>query len=694
LSYANLLTKEGIKADYLAVLRPARQVTGFSLVSGSVYSKSFDYGFVSGVEVNGLALAEGSSSTLSAGQFYWDDSAQILYVRTSDSANPSSKFVVVVYEIYVATSEQHWFRDPTDDTTKQVYFEPLIARVPAIKTVVKDLAFGFLPVQSTAIGLNNADKVLNRHVYDGSFNGREILIYHLLDALETENLKLVMRGRMSNLSWNDSTMNIRIFDAVDVFETEFRPDQETQFYSSSDYPDLDPNFEGKPIRHVYGVVDGFVPVNVSYVDQSPGISDNREWKVISDGTNQYQKTATVPASPASTTTRTYVDSAQGFLVGDTALINKATDESVLITAVNRTGSNYIEHDTLGSGAATAGDTVFRGTVARIDIVSQGAKYTALYGRDYTESVDSDGVVGFEFTTTMEANVGMPENLSPSDTVFCRVYGKQNNVTSGGSPFGSNDSETGNILALPIVLLDILKTYAGLSEASINLSSFTTLLTDASDRIGFAIPESASSKFPKLKDIIASLCQTGLVSLFVDNDLKWKATRLKALGSVSGTIENDEILERAIVYDFSYDDVYSDVVVSFAKRERSENGVSEGFKLERASSNTAKYLHKVNRTLEVESLHFDRDDAAQLATRLVAFYGDRQGELTIDTKNRFFGFTIDEILRVTRTSLPGFSFDEDTENSRDFNIRQTEKSLRRVKLTLNDLKGVGDNSSEF
>lgn len=40
-----------------------------------------------------------------------------------------------------------------------------------------------------------------------------------------------------------------------------------------------------------------------------------------------------------------------------------------------------------------------------------------------------------------------------------------------------------------------------------------------------------------------------------------------MGSVSGTIEDDEILDGSINYDFDYSDVYSDVVVKFGREEK-------------------------------------------------------------------------------------------------------------------------------
>ena len=693
MSYQELLSSEGILAQVLVIMRPARKVSSWTLHSGSIYYNAFDYGFVTGVSVNGVALTEAASYSLSAGEFYWDNDFETLYIRTSDSANPSTKFVTVTYEIYVSNIDGHWYRDPLDETSLDVYYEPLIARAPTVKSTVKDLVFGIMPVQSTGMVLNNADKVLNRHVYDSSFKGREVLVYHVLDELNVDNIKLIMRGRMDSVAWNDLQVSIKIFDSFDEFNNEFRPPQGSAFYTTESYPNLDTNFIGKPIRYVYGIANGFVPVNLDYNPDAATTGNNRTWGVCSDGLNQYQRSATVPASPASSATGTFVDDATGLSEGDTVRIIKATPESRALLTVDYT-NNYVTHAALSSGNASGGSTVFRGTVARVDIVQQGKKYTALYGRDYTESVDVSGTVKFTFVSALESNLSMPNTLSPNDTIYCRVYGKRNNVTLNGPAYGSNDDEAGNLMNLPGILLDVVKRGAGIPESRINIDSFTELAVDSDDRLGFAIPDESQNKFPKLKEIIADICQTGLVSFYVDDDLKWAASRLKPLAAASGEIDNTEILENSFSYDFDYSDIYSDVVVSYAKREKSESGINASSKTAKASSETAQYLHSVNKTLEVDSLHYDDTHASRLATRLAAFYGDRQGLVEFETKNRFFGFTIDEIITVNKESLPGFAYTEGTEQSVDLNIRSTEKSLRRVKLSLNDLKGITASSGEF
>lgn len=686
MAYTDLLEEEGINAQYLAILRPSRRVTSFTLFSGSVYYNDFDFGYVYSVSVNGVALAEGSSSSLSAGQFYWDNDAGRLYVRKSDSVAPlAGDYLVVTYELHFGTFDAHWYRIPTDDTTTTVYFDPVISAVPEIKSNVSELLFGVLPTLSTSIRLINAEHIFEKHLYDSSFNGKEILIYHWLDELSTANMKLVQRGRLGNVTYNRGTITLQIFDNLNVFDKEFRSTQE--FFNVTDYPSVDSSFIGKPVRTVYGVVDGFVPVNIDYVRDTPTTSDNRDWIVRANGSSRNDITRTVPASPSSTTTRTYVDSVAGFKLGDSVWIDKASDEYRFVTAI---GANYIEHAAL-SVAATTGDTVKRGTVGYVDIIQNGTRFRAHYNRDYTISTHASGALQFTFSTSLESNLSMPSTLSTTDQVNCRVYGKQNSVTLSGGAFGGNSTQYANLTSLEVILFDILKTYAGLTESEINLTSFTDL--NVTDEIGIAIPEKSSDNYPKIKDVLVRILKSGLVRLYLDFDQKWKVSALAPITTTSKTIEDEEILRDSVDYDFDYSDLCSDFVVSYNHGERNETG-NETYQLVRASNSLAKYLHGVNKTFSHESLHIDSSGAQTLCNRLSYALGDRLGVMSLSTKNRFFNNIVGDDIEVTSNKLPGFEFDSAVENSRDFRVEQIQKSLRRVTIKLSDQKGIQDNSGSW
>lgn len=687
MSYTDLLDDEGINAQYLAILRPSRRVTTWTLLSGSVYYNSFSYGYVYSVSINGVALTLGSSTSLSAGEYFWDNEAGRLYVRKSDSLAPNSNdFIVVDYELHFGTFDAHWHRIPTDDTTTVVYFDPVISDVPEIKSNVSELLFGVLPTLSTSIRLINAEHIFEKHLYDSSFNGKEILIYHWLDELTTANMKLVQRGRLGNVSYNRGTISAQIYDNLNLFDKEFRSTQE--FFNVTDYPGVDPSFIGKPVRTVYGVVDGFVPVNIDYVRDTPVTSDNRDWVVRANGSSRNDITRTVPASPVSTTTRTYLDNVTGFKLGDSAWLNKTTDEYRFVTAI---GADYIEHPALVSGAAAAGDTVLRGSVGFVDIIQGGIRYRAHYNRDYTLATHASGALQFTFSSSLESNLSMPQTLSSSDQIYCRVYGKQNAVTLSGGAFGGNSTAYGNLTSLKVILFDVLKSYAGLSESAINLTSFTDL--NVTDEIGIAIPEKANDNYPKIKDVLVRLLKSGLVRLYLDFDQKWKVSAMAPITTSTKEITDDEILLNSIAYEFDYSDLCSDFVVSYNHGERSETG-NETFNLVRTTNNLAKYLHGINKTFSHESLHIDAAGAQVLANRLSYILGDRLGTMTLGTKNRFFDNIVGDDIEVFSTKLPGFNFDATVVNSREFRIENIEKSLRRVRIKLSDQKGIQDNSGSW
>jgi len=347
LSYAALLQEEGIKAHYLAVLKPARVVTGWSLVSGTLYKVDFLLGHVISVSKDGSFLTEVGASP-SFGEFWFDYTNGELYINTN---NPSSATIVVAYEIFIGTIGAHWHRIPTDATTRVVYYEPLIMQPPQSRAMLSESLSGFLPTQSSNIIIGNPDHIFEEHLYESSFNKKTIDIYHWLDELDTDNIKKIMSAIGGNVRYQVDRILINLLDRIDIFDQEWR-NLGKSFYSSSDFPNIDPDAIGRPVRFVAGTADSINITNLDYESENPTTSTNRIWGVRDGNLNPIVQT--VSASPASTTTRTYLNDTDGLNIGDGVWLDKATDEYRIITAVNRTGSEYIEHAALVSGAASGG----------------------------------------------------------------------------------------------------------------------------------------------------------------------------------------------------------------------------------------------------------------------------------------------------------------------------------------------------
>lgn len=693
MSYASLLSVEGIASQYLIIMKPRYLLTGFTLLSGTKYSKTFSLGQIVKVNSDATTLTEATSSALSDGSWFFDINTNIFYLDIG--SDPALKSIVIVYELYFGTFDSYWYRIPDDNTSREVYFEPLIKKSPAINLTVTDSLFGFMPSQSSNVVLSNATHLLQEHLYSSSFNNCDVELWHWLDELTLTNVKLLFKGLCGNVTYNDNDVSILVIDRNQIFKNEFRNIVGSSYYSITDFPNIDPNFSNRPIRKCFGFVDKLVPVNIDYVANNPTTSDNRIWICTNDETNLGSVSTTVPASPASTTTRTYLTSTNGFRVDDTVWIDSSSgpsfDQYVTIIAV---GANYIDHETVGTAAASA-SVVKRSFVGNVKIYKDNELYVAKYGRDFTEYTDgTNKVAGFQFTTTLEANLTLPSNLKTTDLVYCRVYGHKVTATLGGNPFGSNSTTTSSLTNGIVLLYEIIKSYLGLPESDIDTAAFTSLEATITDEIGFVVPYQRQLDFPLISDIITKIAQTLLLKVFLNDDNKWTITQIGPIGTTTKTIEDDEIIKDSFAYSFDYNDIVSDVIINYNRKEVStRNEISnDSFDKVYQNSDIAKFLHQIKKQKTFESFHFIESEAQILCNRLCFIYGDRNGVVELTTKNRFFDSLIGDEITLTRTRNLGFQYDAEIERSRNLSIVSIQKSLNNIRIELSDQKGIEDNSA--
>lgn len=690
MTYANLLDNEGINSQYLLVMKPRRVISGsWTNTSGTIYKISFTLGEVIATLDDGTALTEAASASVSSNEFYYDSENQELYVDVG--ADPASSQMIVTYELYFGTFDAHINRVPTDSSTRTVYFEPLIVRSPTIKSSTSDLLFGFLPTFSGSVTISNATNYLQEHLYESSFSNAEFDLYHWLGDLENANIKKVLTGLCNEVTYSDQNVTFNTLDNSEVFNKEYRNPTGPSYFTSATFSELDPAFENRPIRQVFGFVDGFRPVNIDYLQDSPTTSDNRKWICFADETNVGTVTTTVLASPSSTTTRTYLTSADGFQVGD-QFRNENNAETLIITAVNKTGDHYIEHN--AGTTASSGDDITRPFIANVFLQREGVIYQAVYVRDYTLIEDATNkVAGFEFTTAMESNNGGGQ-LQTNDVVWCRVYGHTNQNTLSASSFGSDSATTGT-LANPVVILYQLLKELGITESQMNTTSFSSLESSVSEEVGFAIPAMSTGDFPTYKKLIIDLCQSILMKIFIDDDIKWKIALTAPVGASDKSVSDDEILDGTFKYRFSYKDIISLAIVEYAFREISAEGVAGGiYKAIQSSSTLAQNLHGIERQKTFKSLNYSSTDATTLADHIKYALGDRRGIATIRTKNRFFDTILDQVIEVSREQLPGNAYISGTERTRDFAAVKTAKSLKEITIDIDDQKGIEDNSGSW
>ena len=673
MTYATLLQKEGEEAQFLAILKPARRVTNFTSSGGNIYSSSFDFGIVIEVTIDGVSQTK-TTGTPSSGEFSYSDGTLLVYY----GIDPNNVHTIVTYELFIGTRDAHWYRKPDDSSTEIVYFEPLIVTPPKFKATLTDSLLGYMPTQTTNMILSNAEHNLEKHIYDSSFNSRDIAVYHWLGDLDTANMQLVLDGLMKDINYSESTVSIRILDRIDIFNSNWKnPDKD--YYFTTDFAALDPSKEGTPVPYLYGIADGIVAANIDFENESPDVNTNRDWLFRSDGTNSHAISSTVPASPASTTTRTYVGDASGYFVGDETWIDKTTDEYVTVNNVDYS-SNYIEHIALVSGAATTGDTVSRGTVSNVFIDQGGVIYKARFKRDYIDTT-SGGLTGITFDTNAEVNLSMT-TMDGLETVYGRVYGKQNDVTIGGSPFGSDSSVTDNLTDPVIILFDIMVNRLSIPEADINTSNFDSL-DGTLHEIGFIAKPTNEYKL-----IVNNIIKSVLMRLFLDDNI-WNLSVIEVLPTEDFIIKNDEILKESFGYRFDYNDLLSDITIKYRYDDNAGNYLNKT-----GTSDNAKYLHLVSKQRDIETYLIIDSEVDTLLTRFLDIFGERRGLLSFSAKNRFFDTSISDTIKASREKQPGFTVVKDTLRDRIGNVIEIDKGLRKVNITIDDQKGVEDNPGDF
>ena len=709
MTYASLLSSEGIESQYLVVIKPRRLASvTWTLVSGTKYKQSFSFGEIVALSDDGTSQTQASSSSLSDGVWYHDTSDDFLYIDIG--SNPALSDIVYTYELYFGTFDAHFYRDPLDNSTRVVYFEPLITKSPQISQSSTDDLFGVLPTVTTSITISNTTQFIQEHVYESSFNNAEIKIYHYLDELTVANTKLVAKGFCGNVNYRENETSIEVFDNRALFEKEFRHNIGLSFFATSALAGLDPDFEGKPIRKVYGVVDKFIPVNIDYNASNASSTNNRDWICTNPHNNLGSITATVPASPSSTVTRTYLASANGIVVGDSVKLNFTSGTYYrIVTAVNKTGSHYIEHATVGgANQAQTNDTVYRSFISKVTILRNGfAPLVLLYGQDYTEYTDSTNkLCGFTLVNNFESSYsGIGEifqsnsnspYLQTTDIVFCRIYGHTNQETLSASPFGSNSTTTGTLTQAIVILYSLLKNNLSLSESQIDTGTFTTLQSTVTDEIGFAIPRKNGEDFPRYKEIISDILQTILIKFLIDDDNLYSLSVTAPMGAYTKSIEDDEILSDSFEYLFDYKDIISDVIVEYEPKEISATNQSGNvfYSKVTSTSNLATRLHDVTKQKSFQSLHFIESEAQTLADHLAFALGDRRGRIKFKTKNRFFDSQINDVVRISRDRQPGFSFVDGTNQNRDGVIVSAFKGLNEIVIEIDDQKGIEDNSGSW
>lgn len=707
MSFSSNIQLDRQEAHVFVRVSPRIRVENWTLFSGSVYRTAFTFGPVTSVDVNNVALTEGASTALSAGQFYHDVDNGYLYIRKTAGTPVSTDWVVATFELYFSTVEAIWYRTPTDNTTQQVLWRGILTRTPEVNQSSDLIAFGFFPITSSDIGCLYDRAYLQELLYASSFHRAEAEVWKLVGDLDTANIQADFSGVAGNYAATETEFSLSILDKTDVFDEKLN----CQIFDSNVFTNLDPDFDGAPIQTIYGMVQYLKAVNVDITTNSPTTSNNRYWAFCD---NIYGN-ANLDVTITSVNTNSQVFVATADAVKLQARMTKTGSAKIWVHSGGAYTSNQTEISSINtstgfiiftsSAPSLAGWTISMPQFIDLQLVRDGAiRYDLKHGRDYQELTIGGTIRGILLSSSTEATLGITV-IDPSrdKIVATKAVGYSTLSTLGGSSFGSS---TGNYCNQAVAILyHLLKDRLGFSESEIDTAQFTAMLTANSQEVGFAVPQSKSDDIPTYKEVITRLLTTLLVKAYFDADGALVIEQMTEAGAAVVELDDEDIMSGSFKCEFSYDDL-SAVDLTYAVWEaelRSPKAAILGgttntnFKLIENSAQTETltadaymYLHKGTRSISVESY----SNAEPFRSRIKQLVGERKGQITLITSLKLSDAALNDAVSITRTKLPGSVFDGVTASTRTASIMEIKKQQGKIVVVLDDQKAISDNAGSW
>jgi hypothetical protein len=257
--------------DSLIIIEPAQEISGFTLDSG-YYKKAVDYK-PSQMRRDGTIMEEvfDIDDVDTNNKFYYDGS----FVWFDH--DPSSNYITHFFELYFGS---RGFKLPRDlgSSTDIVYFEPRIQGNPSFSKTGKDRIQGisvngdasFILIDTNDDIFDPLDDLLEAY----SFVNKRVEVYRYMSEEDTQDIVKLFKGTLTG--WVIGRRSVT-FNAKDYLRRLDNSVQKTE-YTTSLFPNCDPNFIGKVQRVIYGeTMVGCV--NIDYVDDGATTSDNRVWRI-------------------------------------------------------------------------------------------------------------------------------------------------------------------------------------------------------------------------------------------------------------------------------------------------------------------------------------------------------------------------------------------------------------------------------
>jgi len=264
-TYAEFQEESSSSKVILATVNASRRLVGWVLESGNIFKiTNFDVSVIESIEDSGIALtSQPDLTSVVPGSFFNDRANKILFLETTDSVNPNSKFVGMTFKNFFANQPVQLANDiGSGGTGFDVFWEPLIQG---------DSGFGVELDNEDQIGLAlegsaSINFINDREFWDSRYekflwDNQKVCVFSWNQNLPASEAKTLFEGFVNGKTHKNKTVNFKLKDQVLELRAEFPVDKLQDKVGVLIPEDLN---EARQ-RRIYGRKRGYRPINIDQI---------------------------------------------------------------------------------------------------------------------------------------------------------------------------------------------------------------------------------------------------------------------------------------------------------------------------------------------------------------------------------------------------------------------------------------------
>jgi hypothetical protein len=256
-SYNDIINTAATEKITLVHVEPTQRFLIWSAHSGSVYKRTVT-NFIVNISEDESSLTQGSSASLSSGEWWFDAAENIVYIRTSDDSNPNSKDIVGTYRLFYSDAPLNLPCDLASGV--DVEYQGRLKTSSAITKQLDDERVGIALESSTTISLHNEDGYFDTFFDKYFFENKTVQIYSWSPLIPLSEKQLLFKGIVQEKYFSGKEVKFKAKDYI------YRLRERVQLptFSESDGSVAEAHI-GTPKRRLYGQFDNLQCVGIDNV---------------------------------------------------------------------------------------------------------------------------------------------------------------------------------------------------------------------------------------------------------------------------------------------------------------------------------------------------------------------------------------------------------------------------------------------